>query len=99
MLKIRDPKHAPKNLICQYATPAVVKLEQKIPTESKMATKVEEPENKMKLSSLRLIKEDSDDEDEKDKDIDIPELQISQNVNNLKVSEVSDLDLKKITYM
>jgi hypothetical protein len=49
----------------------------------------------MKLSGLRLITEDSDDE-EKDKDIDIPELQISQ---NLKQSEVSELDLKKITYM
>jgi hypothetical protein len=80
------------------------KMEEK---ESKMATKVEEPEpiveepvNKMKLSSLRLIKEDSNDEDdEKDKDIDIPELQISQNAEKLKVSEVSELDLKKITYM
>lgn len=66
MLKIREPKHAPKNLVCQYTAPAEIRLEQKVLTETKIEepvqSKVEEPENKMKLSGLRLITEDSEDE-------------------------------------
>ena len=76
MWKIREPKHNPVSITCQYAAPPVVQLEQKIPAGE---TKVEEPVNGMKLSFLRLVSEESEDDkdDEKDKDIDIPELQIS----------------------
>jgi RecJ-like exonuclease len=98
MWKIREPKHNPVSITCQYAAPPVVQLEhknQKVENQKMENKKVEDPVNGMKLSFLRLVSEESED-DEKDKDIDIPELQISQ---NLKQSEVSDLDLKKITYM
>lgn len=73
MWKIREPKHMAQSITCQYASPPVVKLEQTV----KVDSKVEEPANQMRLSSLRLISEDSDDDKDADKDIDIPELQIS----------------------
>ena len=73
MWKIREPKHNPVSITCQYAAPPVVQLEQKGSVENK----VEEPVNGMKLSFLRLVSEESEDDEEKDKDIDIPELQIS----------------------